>query len=177
MIACIAAIYLIAQSSHTRSCRCTDCPEIARRMTEARKLFDVPEVSDAMLIAWMMMETNIDPCATPDTSSATGVLQVLESTWESPEMVRGRPKQIDGDFETVLRDPVKGIAAGLWVLSRKPGRTVWDKLVHYGPPGDYAERIRAGTAKAEALLGGKKLQGLSADECERLLREVDRAVH
>ncbi len=94
-------------------------------IADARKIVSAKDVSDETLLAWIAQESSWRPEAsaygnTGARSTAVGLLQVLKSTYESPDMAAGRPSQLPKTWdEKALTDPVLNVAAGLHILQVK----------------------------------------------------------
>ncbi|MFW6106572.1 MAG: RHS repeat-associated core domain-containing protein [bacterium] len=163
---------------------CWDCRKIKKWIDEARKIANIRDVSDSFILAWIMLESNWNVVASAygwsaGRSSATGLTQITRGTWGSPEMRRGLPRELRGDWEAVVTSPVTSIAAGLWVLSNKPGAGPYEKLERYKGQGGaaYMKKVKEGEKLVDRALGGRALDQLKPNECRTLMQRLDRAVH
>jgi hypothetical protein len=84
--------------------------------------------------------------------------------------------------EGKLSNPARNIVAGLFVLQRKPGGNLSEKLANYygkNPAANrnYADKILKGAERLTEFLNGRNLYDLTPEECDKIKSELDKIVH
>jgi len=173
-----------------------DTRTIKKWMDEARRIYDVPGISDSILLAWGMKESNWDFWRSPyaagsASSTAQGILQVTKSTWMLGEVQKRLPPSLQKPGESheeawhrATTSPVTSIAAGLAVLDVEKRRMKLDVAgalaVYKGgapsPERGYAEKIVKGAGYVDNVLKGRRLDQLTAEESSDLLPKLESIV-